>query len=356
MKLKLATVAAALACGAALPPLAQAADLETVPFVIGNPLMIQAVPELYVPLSLGWFEQDGYDVKVQYMGGTSAAVQAIVGGSAQVGMMNSTPWIAAATKDLVDVKMTAVMANSLWRIITTKDSGITTPEQLKGKRVGLAVGGSGGSMYLDTLLEKHGMDPNTDVQKVVIGMGAQAQEMLESGRVDASLTFTPEIAAYEAMRGEVNRIYDPSWLRFPDYSFVATAEAFETKPDVVESLARNVVKAQVFLETNPECVAKIFRRDWAPERTTTIEEDTAIVSSFVEERQMPFENAGGTYRGLASTENLDELQGFLLQNGLITTKIDSKQLIPNDADTFYSRINSFDAEAVKAEALACNGY
>lgn len=326
-----------------------------VPFVIGNPLMIQAVYELYVPLAMGWWRDAGYDIQVQYMPGSSAAVQGIIGKSASVGMMNTTPWMVADAKGLSDIRMAAVMTNSLWRVITETSSGITKPQDLKGKKVGLAVGGSGGSMYLDSLLANNGMDPNRDVQKIVIGMGAQAQEMLRSGRVDASLTFTPEIATYQALGGKVNFIYEDAWLRFPDYGLVATADAIKNDPKMVETLARGVAMAQVFAEANPQCVAKIYRKNWAPDRSTTIEQDTEILKSMLEERRLPFIAAGGKLHGKPDVAGLGELQEFLRKNGLIGTPVDAARFVAEDPG-FYSRINDFSRDDVVAKAMKCEGY
>ncbi|CAK7261884.1 MULTISPECIES: ABC transporter substrate-binding protein [unclassified Shinella] len=332
-----------------------AEEQRKVPFVIGNPLMIQAVYELYVPLAMGWWRDAGYDIQVQYMPGSSAAVQGIIGKSASVGMMNTTPWMVADTKEFSDIRMAAVMTNSLWRVITETSSDITKPQDLKGKKVGLAVGGSGGSMYLDSLLANNGMDPNRDVQKIVIGMGAQAQEMLRSGRVDASLAFTPEIATYQALGGKVNFIYDDAWLRFPDYGFVATEGALKTDTKMVETLARGVAMAQVFAEANPECVAKIYRKNWAPDRSTTLAQDTLILKSMLEERRLPFEAAGGKLHGKPAVAGLGELQEFLHKNGLIETPVDPARFVADDPE-FYSRINDFSKDDVVAQATKCEGY
>lgn len=328
---------------------------ETVRIVHGNPIMINAVFELYVPLAMGWWKDDGYDVQVVFSQGSSAAVQSMIGGSGDIGMMNTTPWLAADVKGLTDIRMVATMRNTSWRILTMADKSIAKAEDLKGKTVGLAVAGSGGSMYLNSLLSSHELDPQRDVRQAVIGLGAQSYEALKSGTVDASLTFMSEIANFKALGNNASYFYDDRWLEFPDYGLVATAEALKNKPKLVETLARGIAKAQVFAQANPECVAKIYRKRYGAGRTTTIAQDTEIQVSNVDEAKIAFQKAGGDLRAKVSTQGLDKLQSFLLENKLIPQKIDTARLVPDDT-AFFQRINDFDHDAVVAQAKACTGY
>lgn len=335
---------------------ANAEELKKVKIAHGNPLMLSAVFELYVPLAMGWWKDEGLDVDVLFSQGTSAAVQNIIGGGAEIGMGNTTPWLSADTKGLTDIRMVAAMRNTSWRILTMADSGITTPQQLKGKTIGLAVAGSGGAMYLDTMLRRAGLDPQNDVRKVVIGLGAQAFDAIASKRVDAALTFMGEIATFKALGNDATYFQEDEWLNFPDYSLFATEEAIKKDPTTIEKLARGIVKAQVFAEASPECVAKIFRKNHGgANRKLTLAQDTEIEKSNLAETDLVLDRAGGKYRANVSAEGLDKLQNFLKDNGAIEKTIDVSKLMPDDKD-FFHRINDFDHEAVRAEAIACKGF
>lgn len=332
-----------------------AEEPKKVRIVHGNPVMIPAVFELFIPLAMGWWRDEGYDVDVQFSQGSSAAVQAMIGGSGDIGVMNSTPWISADTKGLADIRMVAAMKTTSWRILTMTSSNITKPEDLKGKTIGLAVAGSGGAMYLNSLLTKHRIDPQRDVRQAVIGLGPQAYEALKSGTVDASLTFMAEIANFKVLGNDASYFQDDAWLDFPDYSMVATGTALSQDPKMVEALARGVAKAQVFAQANPECVAKIYRKNYGAGRTTTMEQDTEIARLNSEENLIAFRKAGGELRANVSAEGLDKLQNFLLDNKQIPQTVDVSKMMPEDPD-FFKKINDFDTDAIVAQAKECPGY
>lgn len=328
---------------------------ETVRIIHGNPVMLNAVFELYVPLAMGWWKDEGYNVEVVFSQGSAAAVQSMIGGSGVIGMMNSTPWLAADSKGLADIRMVAAMRNTSWRLLTMADKPINSAAELKGKTIGIAVAGSGGTMYLNSLLAKEGMDPQKDVRQAVIGLGAQSYEALKSGRVDASLTFLSEVANFKALGNNAAIFYDKSWLEFPDYGLVATEQVLKEKPKMVEALARGIAKAQVFAEANPECVAKIFRKNYGANRTLTLEQDTDIAKSNIGEAKIARDHAGGTLFANVSTKGLDELQHFLAANKLIVDTKDPAKLVPEDTE-FFQKINDFDHAAIVAQAKACAGF
>jgi NitT/TauT family transport system substrate-binding protein len=328
--------------------------LQNVTMISGNPLMIQATYELYVPLAMGWWKDEGYNVTISYSPGSGAGAQSVIGGTGPVGLINTVPWLAGNAKGMSDIRSVAIVANTVWRVVTLKSSGLTKVEDLRGKTIGLAVPGTGGAMYLNTLLAKHGIAPN-EVKQVVIGMGAQAFQALSSGTVQAFLDFTPDIVQFQVLGGDVNFIYDEAWLRFPDFGMVATAKALKEDPKMVEAIARGVVKAMIFAKANPECVAKIFRKDYAKQRQTTVEQDAKMIEGQLPDRDIPFAQTGSRLRGVADLAGLTELQDFLIQNNVITTRIPSEKLIPDDPD-FYKKINDFDLKAVQDQARQCPGY
>lgn len=344
-------VAAAQVCATT----AQSEALQKVRIINGNPLMISAVFELYVPLAMGWWKDMGLEPEVVFSQGTSAAVQSIIGGSGDIGMGNTTPWLSADIKGLEAFRMVASMRNTSWRILTMSKSGITKPEDLAGKTIGIGVAGTGGLMYLNSMLSKAGIDPQGGVKQAVIGVGAQSFEALKSGMVDASLTFMSEIATFKSMGNDASYFYDDAWLDFPDYGVFVTDRISKSDPVLVEKIAKGIAMAQVFAEANPDCVARIFQTNYGQGSKLTDAQALEIATSNVADAKIPFERAGGKYHAAVSADGMDKLQNVLKDNGLLQTTVDVATLLPEDP-TFFARINDFDHAAVIAQAKACKGY
>jgi NitT/TauT family transport system substrate-binding protein len=350
------TAALLVAAAVQLPAArAQSEELQKVRIINGNPQMISAVFELYVPLAMGWWTDMGLDPEVVFSQGTSAAVQSIIGGSGDIGMGNTTPWLSADVKGLAKFRMVASMRNTSWRILTLANSSVTKASDLAGKTIGIGVAGTGGLMYLNSMLKKEGIDPERGAKQAVIGIGAQSFEALKSGMVDASLTFMSEIATFKALGNEANYFYDDAWLDFPDYGVFVTDEISKSDPVLVEKIARGIAMAQVFGEANPACVAKIFQTNYGKGSNLTEDQALAIAQSNVDDAKIPFERAGGKYHAAVSADGIGKLQNFLKDNGLFEQTVDVATLLPEDPD-FFARVNDFDHDAVIAQAKACEGY
>jgi NitT/TauT family transport system substrate-binding protein len=332
-----------------------AKDLQKVKLLDSNPVVIIHSPELYVPLAMGWWRKEGYDVEIVPSQGSSAGVQLLVGGSVDVGMQSTIPMVVANSKGLANLRSVLVYVNTVWRLATLKQGGVTNPADLKGKTVGLATPGPGGAMYLNGLLKKAGVDPS-EVKQVVSGIGMQSLEALRNGTIDAFLTFRPDIVQLEVLGGiEFNQLYDEAWLRFPDYGFVATQEIIDKDPKMVEGIARGILKAMVFLNENPNCVARIYSKNHAPGSNRSVETDTLILKDQLPDRDIPFRQAGAKLRGQMDAAGLEELEDFLLENKFISTKLPGKDQIIN-VPGFFERVNDFSVEDVRKQARDCAGY
>ncbi|OPG14138.1 ABC transporter substrate-binding protein [Microbispora sp. GKU 823] len=357
--LRLRTLAAALtvivsaaltSCGAD----SDSAGLKKVTIAFGNPAFSLTVVEAYLPLARQWWRKEGYDVTLVPNQGTQAATQVLIGGRAQFVIGNTAPGLAAAARGDADIQVVSATANNQWSLVTPKDSGITQPAQLKGKKIGVAVAGSGGAVYLDQLLRDAGLDPNKDVEQIVVGFGAAAYEALSSGRVQAFFSFAADLDNQIAQGAEYTFMYDEQWRKFPDYGLLTTKQVADGDPKMVEAIARGVAKSMAFLQASPECAAKIFRTDYAGSGAgglTPDQEKTAMTLS-LKDRELTFQANGGHDWGAVPAEGLTAMQAFLQRTGQLTTPVPTERLLPA-IDGLTAKANDFDHDALRAEATAC---
>lgn len=136
------------------------------------------------------------------------------------------------------------------KVLARKDSGIQTPFDLRGKRVGVTLR-STGHYFLESFLEHYGLSLN-DVDLVDVDANMLKVELSE-GRLDAITTWEPHI--YNTLRtlGEENVVLmtRPTLFR-KDFYFVARTEYANWNKETLKKLLRAVVRAEDFIRKHPE--------------------------------------------------------------------------------------------------------
>jgi NitT/TauT family transport system substrate-binding protein len=146
---------------------------------------------VYLPTTLaqelGFYREEGVKVELQDFEGGAKALQALVGGSADVvsGYYDHTIQMAAERRELVAF-VTMLRYPGLVLVSSPQAADtVTTIEALKGRIVGVTSPGSSSHMFLTFLLAQHRV-PADAVSVTAIGSGASAVAGIESGRIDAA--------------------------------------------------------------------------------------------------------------------------------------------------------------------------
>lgn len=151
---------------------------------------------LYLPTTLarelGFYRAEGLDVEIQDFAGGSKALEALLGGSADIvsGFYDHTIQMAADGRELVAF---VAMLRFPGLVLTTSPQrahDLTRLEDLKGGIAGVTAAGSSTQMLLTYLLRKHGVDP-ASVSVVAIGNAATAIAAVEHGKVDVGMMAEP---------------------------------------------------------------------------------------------------------------------------------------------------------------------
>jgi NitT/TauT family transport system substrate-binding protein len=150
---------------------------------------------IYLPTTLarelGYYRDEGVDVELQDMAGGSKALEALMGGSADVvsGFYDHTIQMAAEGRELVAfVTMLRIPGFVFAR--SPAAATVTRIEDLKGKVIGVTTAGSSSHMILTYLLEQHGIGRD-EVSWTPIGTAATAVAAIERGKVAAGMMADP---------------------------------------------------------------------------------------------------------------------------------------------------------------------
>ena len=224
---------------------------------------------------------------------------------------------------------------------------------LKGKSIGVISMASGGVIVARQLARDAGLNPDTDINIVVAGEGAQTAAMLRSKQVDALSQFDTQYAMVENA-GVKLRVLDTSAIdRFPSNGFLALEEALKTRRKEAAGLARSYAKGTVFAVANPEAAIRILYEVFPQTKATGKDEATAIRDDVkvLQARAVNWrlDKAGVKRWGENSEANYRAYAEFMFKTGIIKQPVDAKDLVTNE---LIEEINRFDPEKIAAEARA----
>jgi NitT/TauT family transport system substrate-binding protein len=250
----------------AIAPAALAADVEKteVSIAVGGKSSFYYLP-LTLAQRLGYFKDEGLNVEVNDFAGGSKALQAVVGGSADV--------VSGAYEHIIDMqakgqpfKAFVLQGRSpdvAIGVATAKLDSYKSPADLKGMTVGVTAPGSSTHIILSHFLVQNGLKP-TDVAIVGVGATAGAVAALRAGKIDAISNIDPAITMLESS-GDLKVIADGRTAAgakalfggpLPAGCLYAPTAFIESNPKTVQAMATAVVRALKWLQTaTPEQVA-----------------------------------------------------------------------------------------------------
>ncbi|NLY27645.1 MAG: ABC transporter substrate-binding protein [Alcaligenaceae bacterium] len=263
--LKLAGVAGATL---AAPGIVRAQSLETkeVTIAVGGAALIY-----YLPLSIaeinGYFKDEGLHAKVVDFAGGSKALQAVVGGSADV--------VSGAFEHTINLQSKGQMYRAFVQqgrapmivlgVSKKNMPDYKTPADLKGKKIGVTAPGSSTNMMVSFFLAQHGLKP-TDVSFIGVGAGAGAITALRTGQIDAIANLDPVISTL-AKEDAIQIIADTRTLKdtisifggnMPSGCLYTSQAYIDKNPNVVQALANAMVRADKWIQAStPDQIAKV---------------------------------------------------------------------------------------------------
>ncbi|MCZ4312116.1 ABC transporter substrate-binding protein [Comamonadaceae bacterium G21597-S1] len=352
-----AALLAAAACGAH----AQAGKpLKPVKIALGTQVVNVTYPWLTLPIALGYWKEEGYDVQIVTVAGSLQGIQQMVAGGVEFAQLNSTGLIQANTENNLAVRALMGTGSIDWGLGVLAGGPIKSVADLKGKKIGIFSLGTGGMPLLKGYLRSNGIDPDKDVQIIATGAGAPALEALRSDRVQGLMFWGSALTGFQNAGTALNVMFDPAWRALPDFTFGTMQKTIDADPAMVEAIARGAAKATLFAQTNPECTLKIHWKNFpstkptGADEATLVKQDLALLKTQLATMQAAHEMHGGKLIGAMDPAAYGRMQAFMHKEGLIKKTVAPASLLI-DKPGFTEAINRFDRDAVIAAAKSCNG-
>lgn len=238
---------AVLALFAASCSPAGATPSNSMKMTIGYTAIGAAYSDLYVCQDQGVFKKNGLDVNLTLLNSSSELVAALESNSVQVGAGAARTTATGIMKGL-DLRYVALPISHYYLEMWGKPS-IGSPDDVKGRKIGLSSPGSLGDTALDAMLEAKGW-PRNAVQKTYLKSTPSEVTALENGAVDAIVTQPPT--------GTQTR--SKGFKKIMDFTgYPAAANAYTVTGDY---LARNKKAVAAFVKSEAQCLS-ILHQDKA---------------------------------------------------------------------------------------------
>lgn len=196
----------------------------------------------------GFFKKNGLDVTVINVTSGRAALEAVLGGSADIATTAEAP-ITAAVMAQQKIALLARMEYSDDKTLTRTASNIKTLADLKGKRIAYTAG-TGSEIYTIALLAKAGLKP-ADV-KLVNLRPEDMPAALASNSIDAYDTWEPFITNGQRILGADAAPLDSRGVYAETFNLVAMQGYLSAHQDTVVKFLRATLEAETYLKAHPK--------------------------------------------------------------------------------------------------------
>jgi NitT/TauT family transport system substrate-binding protein len=177
---------------------AQAPEKKKITIAVGGKNLFYYMP-LTVAERKGYFRDEGLEVEIPDFAGGAKALQALVGGSADMvsGAYEHTINMAAKKQPIKAVVLQMKFSSIALVMSKERAAKYKGAKDLKGLKIGVTAPGSSTNMFVNNLLAKEGLKP-TDVSIIGVGTGSAVVAAMEKGEIDAVSNLDPVLTQLES--------------------------------------------------------------------------------------------------------------------------------------------------------------
>lgn len=333
--------------------------LEKVRIGVATQVINLTYPWLTLPVALGYWEREGFDVSLIPVSGSMEAVQQLAAGNIDFAQTGASIVIQARANNNLPVR--ALVNNTVidWSVSVLENSDIQHVSDLKGKQIGILSLASAGVPLLRSYLSANGVNPDRDVRIIPVGAGAPALAALQSDKVQALMFWQSANVGFENAGAKLRYFVDSRWRTWPDFSVAVHEKMLENRPELVAAITRGLVRASIYVQENPSCARKLHweafpdtKPTGAPKEVLIAREERLLSAQLRSMREAYVMNDSPVW-GQASAAAFGQLQAFMLEHGLIKRTLDPAEFVV-DLSRQVPGIDQLNPDRVREDAKACS--
>ena len=235
---------------------AQALEKPKLTLAVGGKNLLYYLP-LTIAEQRGYFKAEGLDIAIVDFAGGARALQALVGGSADIvsgafeHTVNMQPKGQSLRAFVLQGRAPQIVLGTNPRTMP----GFKTVADLKGKKIGVTAPGSSTNVMVNFILAKAGLKPS-DVSIIGVGAAQGAVAAMRAGQIDAISNLDPVITLLQRS-GDLKIISDTRIVAeaekvfggpMPAACLYAPQSFIDKNPLTVQALANAIVRADKWIQ------------------------------------------------------------------------------------------------------------
>lgn len=245
-----------LAFGVCQAAVTEAPEKTHIALAVGGKAGLYYLP-LTIAEQLGYFKDEGLDVTISDFAGGAKALQALIGGSADVvaGAYEHTITMQSKGQDIRAFALMGQAPQISIGVVSSKAREFTSAKDLKGMKVGVSAPGSSTNMAVDYFIGQAGLKPS-DISVIGIGTSAGAIAAVRGGQIDAISNVDPVMTMLE-QHGDIKVVANSRTLKgteklfggpMPAATLYAPEDFIRKYPKTVQALTNAIVRADRWLQ------------------------------------------------------------------------------------------------------------
>ena len=213
--------------------------------------------------SKGFFAAEGIKSEVFDFKGGGPAIQAVVGGGADMCICTGDHVIWLANNGIKARVLVAVTLFNSYGLVARADSPYTDLKSLKGQHIGITSSGSSTDNMIRFAIKKIGLDADKDFVLIGTGTTAAMEPAIATGAVGAGMLSTPDFQSFMYRGKDKYRVIeDFTVVPYPTSSYIVTEAWLKKNPDTARGVARAIVRALDLIHSDPDAVRADLKKTY----------------------------------------------------------------------------------------------
>ena len=204
------------------------------------------------------FEKQGLDVVLVGMGTGSVSLRALIAKDLQISSLSGSGLVQAALQGADTVLIAALVNGFVFKVFSAPE--ITSPAQLKGKKLGVSRYGATSDFAVRLALKKWGLNPERDVNILQIGTTQDTVRAMQTKMLDAGVTTgTSSLIARKAGFRELGDLADLG-LDYPTSAIGTTRSYLQKNEATVKAFMLAYIEAIRDFKRNKEVALGVLKK------------------------------------------------------------------------------------------------